>query len=265
MRWTKEEEEILKNAIYNSKENLKKLFPSRGYNSIKGKINDLGFKRRKEIGLDRSFFSKVDTEEKAYLLGVLEAEGSIGKNKVDLVIGEKDLDWLIILRNLSGSKATISLNMSPLGKAYRVSFCSKQWVEDLRKLGFRSGKLPEIDNSLLTYYIRGLFDGDGSICRDKYNECLISLFYGQKILMDSCHKWLLANKINCNNTHKNPTCHYIKMHRLATQDLADILPAKEYMLKRKSILLHKSKMINHLPKKVRSVELDEMVQKLYNN
>ena len=69
MKWSTKKEELLKRVWDLPKEHLLELFPQRTYNSIKSKINQFGFKRRKEIGLDRNFFTTINTPEKAQMDG----------------------------------------------------------------------------------------------------------------------------------------------------------------------------------------------------
>jgi len=219
------------------------------------------------MGLDRSFFSSINKPEQAYLFGALEAEGCVGKNKITLVLGQKELSWITALRDITGSRATIGRHWSNLGVAHRVEFCSKQWVEDLASLGFRMGKLPLLPRKLMQYYLKGLFDGDGTICWDKYNKCYISLFYGSGALMRAVEQQLKRYNIDVNKAKPGPTCWNVKMHRLATIQLSYCMPKGEsYMLHRKCDMLQKADMINWLKKKERAqrhVELDHMEEHLF--
>ena len=259
-RWTEEDLELVKEKYKDSKEVLLKTFPNRSYNQIKGKINDLGFRRRKNLELNRSFFSTI-TQESAYLLGVLEAEGSINKNKIVFGISSKDSNWFYSIVSLTGSKATVRLQVSGgFASNYPgiyIDFCSKQWVEDLDKLGFRKGHLPKIPNKYLKHYMRGYFDGDGTICWDKDNRCYISSFYGHpETLIEEIRDTI---NLDFQKVRKGPTCWITRGYREPTAKLIEYFPRPEtYMLDRKTKLIELASKVNFLPKQQRylHVELD---------
>lgn len=116
-------------------------------------------------------FENIDTEEKAYWLGFLYADGCVHrfKNsyKVELTLQESDLEHLLKFKNFIDWKENPKYREAQ--KAYRVSFGSRKVAEDLISLGCVPNKsliltFPDkVPDSLIQHFIRGYFDGDGSI------------------------------------------------------------------------------------------------------
>lgn len=114
-------------------------------------------------------FETIDTEEKAYWLGFLYADGSVGskEHKIELGLAEQDLKQIEKFRDFIGIENKISYR--PLTKSYRYSFRSESCKEDLIKQGCVPKKslilkFPtenQVPKDLIRHFIRGYFDGDG--------------------------------------------------------------------------------------------------------
>ena len=118
-------------------------------------------------------FDSIDTEEKAYWLGFLYADGNVKHyNKswrIELTLQECDVNHLMKFSQF------LSLNKEPAyrekTKAYRISFCSSRVAEELIKKGCVPKKslilkFPQyniVPKDLMPHFIRGYFDGDGCI------------------------------------------------------------------------------------------------------
>lgn len=127
-------------------------------------------KNRKYL-FDLSYFSTIDTEEKAYWLGFLYADGYVGyRGVITLALKESDK------KHLEKFKASLKANDNPLKyniktKSYRVDICSIKTAEDLKNKGCfqnKSLRLKFPDNTqvpyeLVNHFMRGYFDGDGCI------------------------------------------------------------------------------------------------------
>ena len=115
---------------------------------------------------DRNLFEKIDTEDKAYLLGWIASDGHVAEGEIVIAINERDLYTLIRLKDIVCSEIPICSY-----EENKVSFriCSKKMVKDVcALLGIRPGKkfntvaFTELEDVQLQWaYIRGLFDGDG--------------------------------------------------------------------------------------------------------
>lgn len=124
------------------------------------------------------FFKSIDSEDKAYWLGFIMADGSIEKQanyesyRLSFAQKGEDVEHLYKLRSVLESEHVISVkeDNNPRYKApiiqarYRVN--SNELVADLMKLGLvqrKTGKetLPEIPKPLKRHLIRGYIDGNG--------------------------------------------------------------------------------------------------------
>lgn len=126
--------------------------------------------------LDENIFSVIDTEEKAYWLGFLYADGYVSKLKseTELALQQKDENHLkkfaiFMKTNKPFYRTKRTLNE----KTYfgvRVVINSKKVKEDLQRLGCTTEKTltlkfpteKQVPNHLIRHFIRGYFDGDGS-------------------------------------------------------------------------------------------------------
>ena len=114
-------------------------------------------------------FEKIDTEEKAYWLGFLYADGSVGskEDKLELGLAEKDLKHIEKFKTFMNINNKISYREKT--KSYRMSFRSAKCKQDLINKGCVPKKslilnFPnenQVPKYLIRHFIRGYFDGDG--------------------------------------------------------------------------------------------------------
>ena len=129
-----------------------------------------------------NFFSSIETEIQAYLLGFIASDGSINDERHTLTIrisikDEHLLEFFKIIspdayiqKIESKEHGEIRGKIVKSGEAVRLSISSKILIEDLHKLGIVERKtysdmyIPkQIPERLIKHFIRGYFDGDGSI------------------------------------------------------------------------------------------------------
>jgi hypothetical protein len=138
--------------------------------------------------LNENFFDEIDSEEKAYFLGFLYADGCnlLHRNRISLSIHEKDYEILKKLNDLIYEKNTIKITKNDInkithfinGKSVRFTgntasliINSKHISSLLNNIGMTPKKsltlkFPEWLNPMLyNHFIRGYFDGDGSIMK----------------------------------------------------------------------------------------------------
>tara|TARA_R100000951_G_scaffold90331_1_gene78547 strand:- start:211 stop:1026 length:816 start_codon:yes stop_codon:yes gene_type:complete len=126
-------------------------------------------RQNQQIGLNKTIFSNIDTEEKAYWLGMLYADGYMSKegNRISLTLKELDKPHLMKFVKFLGGNLKIAYRERL--KAFRVSVRCKQIHSDLVKLGcvpnktWKLNKIPHIPHRLKIHFLRGYFDGDGCI------------------------------------------------------------------------------------------------------
>lgn len=128
---------------------------------------------------DHTFFNNIDTEEKAYWLGFMMADGSILEPKsksnrvMKLIIQARDELHLYKFKEDLNSEHPVNKITLKSGKykgneysSFGIS--SKELTDDLIRLGCTPRKsltlkFPVIDDELIHHFIRGYFDGDGSV------------------------------------------------------------------------------------------------------
>ena len=136
--------------------------------------------------LNEHYFDNIDTPNKAYILGLLHSDGSncVNKSTVSLSLQEEDKDILEEIRKEIGSEKPLEFldysNKHDFGytykNQYRLIMFSKHMSEQLSNKGIVQNKsliigFPNwIKLDLLSHYIRGVYDGDGSIYRYYRND-----------------------------------------------------------------------------------------------
>ena len=134
--------------------------------------------------LNHEYFDKIDTENKAYILGFLYADGNVSNDMyyINIDISENDID---ILDNISSEiykKKPKYIKRIISDKSYvRLTISSKHMCESLARLGcvpnktFKIDKIPDIPHELIRHFIRGYFDGDGTVSIKKKNSLFVSI------------------------------------------------------------------------------------------
>ena len=134
------------------------------------------------------FFKKIDTEEKAYWLGFIYADGCIVDNfnsqyRYRVNISSIDKDHLSKIAKIFDRKIYTRINKTTNlcdheTTIYRLDISNKNIWEDLQNLDIQMNKsnstntnvLNFIPDELKCHFIRGVFDGDGSIVKDNINN-----------------------------------------------------------------------------------------------
>lgn len=140
------------------------------------------------------YFSNINSEEKAYWLGFIFADGCVYKGsdahsyrlQINLKYADKN--------HLEKFLQAISSNYSIADKSYKGSEISQLKInsttlcKDLMELGAIPKKslickFPSIDKELYRHFIRGYFDGDGCITNNaNYTKYNFSIVGGQEML-----------------------------------------------------------------------------------
>lgn len=129
--------------------------------------------------LNEDYFEKIDTEAKAYFLGYMVADGyvySIRKNtetdSMAICLNEKDIDILKYFQKELETDRPIKIQQQSnnYGDSIisRLTVYSKKICSDLSKYGIVPNKtgnevMPSIPNAFMKHFIRGFFDGDGTV------------------------------------------------------------------------------------------------------
>ena len=139
---------------------------------------------RRQYALNENYFDVIDTPNKAYILGFLYADGCNfpKKSTISMSLDEGDKEILEKIRVEIGSEKELEYldysNKHDFGytykNQYRLLFFSAHMCKSLDAHGMTPNKsltlsFPNIDDDLLPHFIRGVFDGDGSIYKHKNN------------------------------------------------------------------------------------------------
>lgn len=133
--------------------------------------------------LNEHYFDVIDTDNKAYVLGLLYADGCNTETSITLSLKSCDKHILESINNELSSNRPLkflpySQQNSNWSDQYRLTITNKYMAMQLSKLGMVKNKsliltFPEwIDDDLIPSFVRGYMDGDGSIER---NECRVNL------------------------------------------------------------------------------------------
>lgn len=187
--WTKEQLDYL---IENYKDkNMNHLieYLGKSYNSIRLKASRLNLpKRSSEI--DMKYFMEIDSEEKAYWLGFIYADGYIIERKEGSEFGLElsivDIGHLSKLKESLNSNTEITTRVRSTG----LEMCSfriykKEFVNTLKIQGIITNKsltktFPTIKKELIRHFIRGYFDGNGYIGFTKSESIKVALCSGSR-------------------------------------------------------------------------------------
>lgn len=140
---------------------------------------------RRLYQINEHYFDEIDTPNKAYVLGFLYADGSNVKSKrtISMSLEERDKDILERIRNEIGSERPLEFidysNKHDFGytykNQYRLLLFSAHMCNVLESIGMVPNKsliadFPILPSELIRHFVRGLFDGDGSVYRCQYKN-----------------------------------------------------------------------------------------------
>lgn len=238
------DKELIKLLIKDYKElNCNLSFLSKKYNLtistiskyIKKELNIYSFKQNigKKYLLNENYFEVIDTEEKAYFLGFLYADGCNLTNNTSIKLGlqEQDKEILNKFSELVNSNRPLQIdkNESLLkkGKNVKTTYIfiinSKKMSDDLIKLGLFHKKTwllkfpteEQVPFYLLRHFIRGYFDGDGSISKvktSKNNSCLNFNIVGNFEFINSLQSYFVNEiKLNKNKLQYRKTTQIVSL------------------------------------------------------
>lgn len=135
-------------------------------------------KLKKRYIIDSNYFDNINSEEKAYILGFIFADGFVGNDKFNnIVISSKDKEILKMIKEKMNFSGEIGINKSGgytnSKESYVLNFSNKHMADKLRKFGIclnrkiKMKDFPSIPDDLIRHFLRGYFDGDGTIMKSK--------------------------------------------------------------------------------------------------
>lgn len=158
-------------------------FKKKGWKNLKRE----DYKHKPVYSVDLDFFNTIDTEEKAYILGFICADGHVDTktHRIAFIVKDDDYKLLESIKNSMHSTHPIKRkikHINPYQKSenkilYQCSLCinGKSLIKPLIKMGITKRKTYELNSTIIQYipealirhFLRGYFDGDGCISWDK--------------------------------------------------------------------------------------------------
>lgn len=165
------------------------------------------------------YFDVIDTPNKAYILGLLYADGTNTKYSLLLTLQEDDREILEKIRielqcsnelkfKDRSKEKQINMYKKPPKNIYTLRINSKYLCDHLEKLGVYKNKslilkFPDfISEELISHFLRGYIDGDGSISKTRYAVS----FTSTESFCNSVNS-ILKKKFNINGTIADGTSH----------------------------------------------------------
>lgn len=187
-----------------------------GYNN-----NDRIYKHREGYEFTEDYFESLDSQEKAYFLGFLAADGSVHNksNRLTICLAKKDVDIIEKLCDalLYNKSHIIEYNAFYYNKnmerkifpAVRTSLFSKKLKQDLLKYNIVPNKshkneslISNIPDKYKWAWIAGYIDGDGSIATQYYRITIVGNLNTIKDIDSFIAKEIVANDKTIRQTGK---------------------------------------------------------------
>lgn len=199
--------------------------------------------------IDHNWLDNIDSEEKAYFLGLLAADGWIFGNSLCIGLQQKDQNLLdnlqqrivpfIPLAHYKAGKMNVDNNV-------RLVITSKKWRERCEELLIGQRKsltMPDmvknIPQNVRHHFVRGYFDGDGTVgvyLNKRLNKKFSRVqFLGTKEFLTGIHKSI---GLPVGTIHLNPK---EKIHRLSYSGKQRLFEIRDYLYKDATIFLSRKK------------------------
>ena len=207
--WTDEQVAYIINKYLNENYTLKQLGKefNCSYPTIRNLLNKHKIKSRgnkQGYPRDEFYFNKIDTEEKAYWLGFLYADGCVHSNNYEISVNITDKEHIEKFKaaikafnhNITEIQDKRFQNAKTL---YQFSIRDKQLHQDLIKWGcipqksLLINKIPNIPRDYVSHFLRGYFDGDGSLHYLRGTNNYRISFVGTKDFLNDIQKELQTN------------------------------------------------------------------------
>lgn len=173
----------------------------------------------KKYNIDNHYFDKIDTEDKAYYLGLLFSDGynNTKNGTVSLTLQKKDIEILNRFNIMLCSNKPLRNDRDYL----RLVIENKHMSSKLNLFGCVQAKthvlkFPKIKSKYLNHFIRGYFDGDGCITWSK-NKLIpqFSITGNQEFLVELQKK--LIDKLKLKKTK------FIKRHKERNDNITTLV------------------------------------------
>lgn len=161
------------------------------------KENGITKNKAKKINhfLKEDYFKNIDSEAKAYFLGLMKTDGYVKNYKGDsytigISLKESDKEILEKFKQELNLSSSLYHDKRPKKEAYVLEFTSEQMAKDLKYFDIIPKKTYFLDDIHLElipkefqrHYLRGLLDGDGAVFKEKTQIVVSFCGYSQNFV-----------------------------------------------------------------------------------
>lgn len=173
------------------------------------KKNNVNIINRQNVAkMNESVFEVIDSEEKAYWLGFIYADGYISNGEFGVHLSIKDEEHIKKLKSFLEFTGNIRYKKGT--QSCGIAFRNKKIIGDLKKLGVveRKSKVltfpteAQVPQYLIRHFIRGYVDGDGYVGFNKKGLCRLSIL-GTESMLDGIIKAMGFKKLKIRKANKN--------------------------------------------------------------
>lgn len=210
-------------------------------------LYEVKFHRNAKNSIDETYFETIDTHNKAYWLGFIMADGcmycSDDNSKIELSVKIQQGDLKLLqdfAKDIQFPIDKISLfqrkTRETVCYSAQIKTCNKNFCYTLMKHGIVSQKTGHetfpntIPKAFKSDFIRGFWDGDGSVKHEEISVCSTSFD-----IISSLSKWLCHELIHYTvEQHKNSDIFELKISKYSWLNFLDIVyPPSSLSLERK--------------------------------
>jgi transposase-like protein len=148
----------------------------------------------KTYSVNQAYFEKIDTPNKAYILGLSYADGNMSKDSFTLALKASDKPLLEAIKSEIGSTGPLSFRKTPRKEwedMWALRIYDKFFCSFLREKGVIERKTSELSfptflgQEFYVSFLRGLTDGDGCISHgDERLKWRVSLAGSPQMMLD---------------------------------------------------------------------------------
>lgn len=193
----------------------------------------------------------IDNEEKAYLIGLFYADGYVSSKFIScgVVVHSNDLDLLLKLQNIFPFFNIVKSHEN----AYRLQSGNKKLCKDINNNGVLYRKsyenkenliIPDIEEHLISHFIRGFFDGDGSVFIQKINNIKVEIGCVGFNFITQLLKKMYDNNINFFMSMREPNTNNVRIqtyYRIYTSSYKESKKFADYIYRNDTVSLDRKK------------------------
>lgn len=190
-----------------------------------------GFLSKRKYGVDDSYFSTIDCEEKAYWLGFIATDGCINatpchRHRIILDISQDDKGHLYKFKKHLSSESRVLFNNAR--NTCSIAINSSRIKEDLAKNNIvprkTLGITPPNVGKYNRHFWRGCIDGDGWICKYEKQGIWCLGFCGSKDMVSGFEDFVFkALGVRKRNHSEKDNIYYVKYYSADAYKIASLL------------------------------------------